>query len=200
MINQDFFKDIDAEVIGIDEVGRGALCGPVVSCAVLLRQSILKENMVKEINDSKKLTEKKRDELSKFIKKFSIYSYGMASNEEVDCLNILKATTLSMQRSFERFSEFPNKVRIDGTESFHLNKRTSFLIKGDQKSVAIAAASILAKTHRDSIMKEFSKKFPEYDWNKNKGYGTKKHVEAIRKFGITFLHRKSFISQKILNS
>jgi ribonuclease HII len=200
MIKQDFLKDINEEVIGIDEVGRGALCGPVVACSILLNKSILNENLVIEINDSKKLTEEKREELSEFIKKFSLYSFGMASNNEIDDLNILQATILSMKRSFERFLQFPNKVRIDGTESFHLNKRSSFLKKGDQKSASIAAASILAKTYRDSIMKKISIEFPEYDWSKNKGYGTKKHIIAIRKFGLTFLHRKSFISQKILNS
>ena len=192
---KNFFEDISKNVIGIDEVGRGALCGPVVSCSVLLDKSILEHPLVQEINDSKKISEKKRDLLSDFIKKFSTYSFGIAENQEIDKINILKATILSMQRSFEKFKDYDNIVKIDGQKTFELNKNTVFIIKGDQKSVSIAAASILAKNHRDSFMKEMSKTFPEYEWGKNKGYGTMNHMNAIKKFGVTPLHRESFLKK-----
>ena len=192
---KNFFEDISKNVIGIDEVGRGALCGPVVSCSVLLDKSILEHSLVQEINDSKKISEKKRKLLSDFIKKFSTYSFGITENQEIDKINILKATILSMQRSFEKFKDYDNIIKIDGQKTFELNKNTVFIIKGDQKSVSIAAASILAKNHRDSFMKEMSKTFPEYEWGKNKGYGTASHMNAIKKFGVTPLHRESFLKK-----
>ena len=187
--------DINNQVIGIDEVGRGALCGPVVSCSVLLDKSILKYPLVNEINDSKKINETKRKVLSDFIKKFSIFSFGIADNQEIDKINILKATILSMNRSFHKFKDYENIIKIDGQKTFELNENTFFIIKGDQKSVSIAAASILAKNYRDSLMKKMSKTFPEYEWEKNKGYGTKSHTNAIKKFGITPLHRESFLKK-----
>ncbi len=190
-----FLDDINNQVIGIDEVGRGALCGPVVSCSVLLDKSILKYPLVNEINDSKKINETKRKVLSDFIKKFSIFSFGIADNQEIDKINILKATILSMNRSFHKFKDYENIIKIDGQKTFELNENTFFIIKGDQKSVSIAAASILAKNYRDSLMKKMSKTFPEYEWEKNKGYGTKSHTNAIKKFGITPLHRESFLKK-----
>ena len=190
-----FLDDIKNQVIGIDEVGRGALCGPVVSCTVLLDKSILRHPLVNEINDSKKINETKRELLSNFIKRFSKFSFGLADNQEIDKINILKATILSMRRSFEKFRNYDNTVKIDGQKTFELNKNTTFIIKGDQKCISIASASILAKHHRDTFMIEMSKNFPEYEWSKNKGYGTKKHINAIKKFGITSFHRKSFLKK-----
>jgi len=198
MVENNFFKDIDNKIIGVDEVGRGALVGPVVSCAVLLNKNIKGDALHKEINDSKKLSEKKRIILSEFIEQNSIFSIGIASNIEIDRLNILNATILSMKRALTKLSSSTNIIKIDGPKIFDLNKKTFFVKKGDQKSVTIAAASIIAKCHRDNILKKLAVLHPFYEWEKNKGYGTKKHVDAIKKFGVSQLHRKSFLS-KILD-
>ena len=198
MVENNFFKDIDNKIIGVDEVGRGALVGPVVSCAVLLNKNIKDDALYKEINDSKKLSEKKRLILSEFIEQNSIFSIGIASNIEIDRLNILNATILSMKRALTKLSTSTNTIKIDGPKIFDLNEKTFFVKKGDQKSVTIAAASIIAKCHRDKIIKKLAVLHPLYEWEKNKGYGTKKHVDAIKKFGVSQLHRKSFLS-KILD-
>ena len=189
--------DIKKKVIGIDEVGRGAFCGPVVSCSVLLSQEILDDQLVFEINDSKKISKKKRLILSKFIKDNSIYSIGTASSSEIDEINILQASNLSMIRSYQRFKNSDYEVKIDGLQTFILNNNTTFIKNGDQKSVSIAAASIVAKTWRDKLMNYYSKVYPVYGWDKNKGYGTAEHRKAIKKYGITKIHRKSFLSNLI---
>ena len=152
----------------------------------------------KEINDSKKLSEKKRIILSEFIKQNSVFSIGIASNIEIDRLNILNATILSMKRALKKLSISTNTIKIDGPKIFNLNEKTFFVKKGDQKSVTIAAASIVAKCYRDKVIKKLAVIHPFYQWEKNKGYGTKKHVNAIKKFGVSQLHRKSFLS-KILD-
>ena len=198
MVDRSFFEDIDNKIIVVDEVGRGALVGPVVSCAVLLSKEIKNYVLYKEINDSKKLTEKKRIMLSEFIKQNSIFSIGIASNIEIDRINILNATILSMKRALKKLSMPNNIIKVDGPKIFNFNEKTFFITKGDQKSVSIASASIIAKCYRDEIIKKLSVTYPLYQWEKNKGYGTKKHVDAIKKFGISHLHRKSFLS-KILN-
>jgi len=187
--------DIKKQVIGIDEVGRGALCGPVVSCSVLLSPKIIENDLVYEINDSKKIPEKKRNILAEFIKQNSTYFIGFATNKEIDRVNILQATNLSMKRSFEKFKLRNCLVKVDGTQAFELNKKTIFIKGGDSKSVSIAAASIIAKNWRDNLMLEYSKLYPQYGWDKNKGYGTKKHKEAIIKYGITDFHRLSFLKK-----
>ena len=194
-----FFNDIKDQIIGIDEVGRGAFCGPVVSCSILLSTDILKYKLVNEINDSKKLSEEKRVVLANFIKRNSIYSIGKADNVEIDELNILEATNLSIKRSFSKFKLFNNLIKIDGNKTFFLNERTSFIKKGDQKSVSIAAASIIAKTWRDKLMSHYSKQYPLYKWDKNKGYGTLEHRNAIKKYGITKIHRRSFLRNLLMN-
>ena len=192
-----FLDDIKKKVIGIDEVGRGAFCGPVVSCSVLLSQEILDDQLVLEINDSKKIGKKKRLILSKFIRDNSIYSIGTASSSEIDEMNILQASNLSMIRSYQRFKNTNYEVKIDGLPTFILNNNTTFIKNGDQKSVSIAAASIVAKTWRDKLMNYYSKVYPVYGWDKNKGYGTAEHRKAIKKYGITKIHRKSFLSNLI---
>ncbi len=198
MFETNFFKDIDNEIIGVDEVGRGALVGPVVSCALLLDKKIKNNSLHREINDSKKLTEKKRIILSEFIKENSVFSIGMASNIEIDRLNILNATILSMKRALTKFCTSKNIIKIDGPKIFNLNERTIFVKKGDQKSVSIAAASIVAKCYRDKFVTKLAIAHPLYQWEKNKGYGTKKHFDAIKKYGVSNLHRKRFLS-KILD-
>ena len=189
--------DIKNQVIGIDEVGRGAFCGPVVSCSVLLEKKILNNNLVFQITDSKKLSNKKRIILSKFIKEYSSYSIGVANNIEIDEMNILRATNLSMIRSYEKFKETENLIKIDGLKTFSLNEKTTFIKNGDQISISIAAASIIAKTWRDRLMTLYSKIYPMYGWERNKGYGTHEHRSAIKKFGLTKIHRKSFLRNLI---
>ena len=189
--------DIKNQVIGIDEVGRGAFCGPVVSCSVLLEKKILNNNLVFQITDSKKLNHKKRIILSKFIKEYSSYSIGVANNIEIDEMNILRATNLSMIRSYDKFRRTENLVKVDGLKTFSLNEKTTFIKNGDQISISIAAASIIAKTWRDRLMTLYSKIYPMYGWERNKGYGTQEHRNAIKKFGLTKIHRKSFLRHLI---
>ena len=189
--------DIKNQVIGIDEVGRGAFCGPVVSCSVLLEKKILNNNLVFQITDSKKLSNKKRIILSKFIKEYSSYSIGVANNIEIDEMNILRATNLSMIRSYDKFRKTENLVKVDGLKTFSLNEKTTFIKNGDQISISIAAASIIAKTWRDRLMTLYSRIYPMYGWERNKGYGTQEHRSAIKKFGLTKIHRKSFLSNLI---
>ena len=189
--------DIENQVIGIDEVGRGAFCGPVVSCSVLLEKKILNNNLVFQITDSKKLNHKKRIILSKFIKEYSSYSIGVANNLEIDEMNVLRATNLSMIRSYEKFKKTENLIKIDGLKTFSLNEKTTFIKNGDRKSISIAAASIIAKTWRDRLMTLYSKIYPMYGRERNKGYGTQEHRSAIKKFGLTKIHRKSFLSNLI---
>ena len=189
--------DIKNQVIGIDEVGRGAFCGPVVSCSVLLEKKILNNNLVLQITDSKKLSHKKRIILSKFIKEYSSYSIGVANNIEIDEMNILRATNLSMIRSYDKFKKTENLIKIDGLKTFSLNEKTTFIKNGDQKSISIAAASIIAKTWRDRLMTLYSKIYPMDGCERNKGYGTHEHRSAIKKFGLTKIHRKSFLGKLI---
>ena len=189
--------DIKNQVIGIDEVGRGAFCGPVVSCSILLKQKILNNNLVFQISDSKKLNIRKRIILSKFIKEYSSYSIGVANNIEIDQMNILRATNLSMIRAYDKFKGTNNSIKVDGLKTFSLNEKTTFIKNGDQKSISIAAASIIAKTWRDRLMTLYSRVYPMYGWERNKGYGTYEHRNAIKKFGITKIHRKSFLGDLI---
>ena len=189
----DFYSDLDNSIIGIDEVGRGALCGPVVSCALILNENIRQEKLFEEITDSKKLSEKKRVEISIIIKRHSNFNIGVSNNIEIDRYNILNATNISMKRAYSKFKKTKFKIKIDGSETFKLNDRTSFHVKGDQKSITIAAASILAKVYRDDLMIKLSSDYPQYGWLKNKGYGTKEHIDAIHQFGISEYHRRSFL-------
>ena len=185
--------DIKNQVIGIDEVGRGAFCGPVVSCSVILDKAILNNNLVFQITDSKKLSNKKRIILAKFIKEYSSYSIGIANNIEIDEMNILRATNLSMIRSYDKFKKTENLIKIDGLKTFSLNEKTTFIKNGDQISISIAAASIIAKTWRDRLMTLYSRIYPMYGWERNKGYGTHEHRSAIKKYGLTKIHRRSFL-------
>ena len=176
-------------IAGIDEAGRGSWIGPVFSAAVILKDKINK----KIIKDSKKLTGKRRVELESYIKKNSTYSISQASVQEIDKLNILQATLLSMKRALKGLKHKPNLVLIDGPHA-PKNIRCSFktIIRGDEKISVISAASIIAKVARDKYITKISKKYRSYGWNTNFGYGTKKHLSAIKKFGITIHHRKSF--------
>ena len=188
-------KSIDGPVIGLDEVGRGPLAGPVVSCGChYLHYDDLESEIL--ITDSKKHTPRQRKKLFLFFKRLQKenklqYHLGYASVEEIDKINILEATKLSMKRVINKFSiDNPNLI-IDG--NFSLNyKNEKSVIGGDKKSLSIATASIIAKVHRDRLMNILDNKFNYYHWKSNAGYGTKKHIEAIHKHGITLFHRKSF--------
>ena len=174
---------------GVDEVGRGCLAGPVFAAAVILNNNI----DIKDIKDSKKIPFKKRIFLSDYIKKNSIYAIGSASVEEIDKINILNASLLSMKRALEKLNCKPSLAYIDGPfapENLKINYKT--IIKGDEKIKCISAASIIAKTSRDLFMINLSKKHPEYGWQKNFGYGTKEHLLSLKKYGITPHHRKTF--------
>lgn len=188
-----------SDIIGVDEAGRGPLAGVVVSSAVKLKTY---SSALDEINDSKKLTEKKREKLFDIIKKHFEVSIGIATIEEIDEINILNATFLSMRRALEdlktKVKDFDkNTVLVDGNFKIReYSGKQEAVIKGDAKSLSIAAASIIAKVTRDRMMRELGEKYPDYDFAKNKGYGTKKHVEAIKKYGlINGIHRKSFLGK-----
>ena len=182
---------------GVDEVGRGCLAGPVVSAAVVLKKSI-NLNLLK---DSKKISFNKREEVSEHIKKNSYYALGIASVEEILNLNILQASLLSMRRAIEKLEIKPGLTLIDGNFAPKGLKNYKTIINGDEKIKVISAASIIAKVYRDKFMIRLSKKFSNYAWDRNFGYGTKAHFEGLKKFGVTSHHRKGFKPiHKILSS
>ncbi|MCF8264690.1 MAG: ribonuclease HII [Melioribacteraceae bacterium] len=177
---------------GIDEAGRGPLAGPVVAACVVFD----KNTSVSLINDSKKLPEKLREELFPQITEKTIsYGIGVVDNFEIDKINILQATFEAMKIALNQIDFVPDKILIDGNQLFDKSKRFQSVVKGDSKSFSIAAASILAKVTRDRIMIEASEEFPNYNWNKNKGYATKEHINSIRKYGACRLHRLSFLKR-----
>ena len=173
---------------GVDEVGRGCLAGPVVSAAVILKENI-NLNLLK---DSKKISFKKRIEIAEHIKLNSTYAIGLATVEEILNLNILQAALLSMKRAIDKLSIKPELVLIDGNFAPKGIKNFKTIINGDEKIKSISAASIIAKVFRDQLMIKLSEKFHNYAWERNFGYGTKAHMEGLKKFGITSHHRKSF--------
>ena len=175
---------------GIDEAGRGSLAGPVTAAAVILGKNFKGKNL----DDSKRLSQSKRLELRKFIEKNALaYSVAFVSSYQIDKNNILSSTFKAMHKSIEGLNIEPDFILVDGN-LFKPYKDLKYkcIIRGDQKYQNIAAASILAKTYRDEYMSNLHIKFPEYDWVKNKGYGTKFHIDMIMKFGRTKYHRKSF--------
>ena len=184
-----FFKDNTIEA-GCDEAGRGCLAGPVFAAAVILPPDFDSDLL----NDSKILTEKQRFELRPLIEKEALaWAVEAVSNEEIDEVNILNASFLAMNRAVQKLKIRPGHLLIDGNR-FRPQNDIPFIcmIKGDGRFFSIAAASILAKTYRDDFMEMIHSEFPVYDWKKNKGYPTLKHREAIRKYGITRYHRKTF--------
>ncbi len=176
-------------IAGVDEVGRGSLVGPVYAAAVILNNSI----NTKILKDSKKLTKSKREILSKYIKKNSIWAVGKASVKEIEKINILHASLLAMKRAIISLKKKPSLVLIDGNKLPKIkNYKLNSIIKGDQKIPSISAASIIAKVTRDKMITILGKKFKGYYWHKNYGYGTKQHLQAIKSLGITSHHRKTF--------
>lgn len=178
-----------ALVAGVDEVGRGPLAGPVVCCAVIMPH----DNLIEGVTDSKKLSEKKRETLAKIIKERAIAcSIFEIWQEEIDEINILEAVKKCMTKAVEGLSVKPDVTLVDGVNT-NLPINAEYVIKGDLKSYTIGCASIVAKVYRDNLMTEFSKEFPEYGFEKHKGYGTKAHIEKIKEIGPCKLHRKTFI-------
>lgn len=177
-------------VAGVDEAGRGPLAGPVVAAAVIFPRDL----DIPGINDSKKLTEKKREELFEVILEKSLsHGIGIINHEEIDKINILQASLKAMKIAVEKLNPLPDMVLIDGNKTFSTNLNVKAIVKGDGKSMAIAGASILAKVTRDRLMKELALTYPEYMWEQNKGYPTKAHIELIKQHGITPYHRKTFL-------
>lgn len=179
-------------ICGIDEAGRGPLAGPVYAAAVILP----KGHIVEGVNDSKKISEKKRDLLfDKIIDECVCYSIGIASEQEIDEINILQATFLAMRRAVAGLEIKPDIALVDGNKKPGLDIAEQTIVKGDSKSANIAAASIIAKVSRDRYMLEMAEKYPEYQFEKHKGYGTKLHYEMLEKYGISPIHRKTFLKK-----
>jgi ribonuclease HII len=176
-------------IVGVDEVGRGPIAGPVVAAAVILDPN----HSIEGLNDSKKLSEKKRDLLAPIIKEHALaWALGRAEVEEIDEINILQASLLAMKRAVEALAIQPSHALVDGNKAPDLACTVTTIIKGDEKEPAIAAASILAKVSRDQEMVEFEAVYPGYGLAKHKGYPTKQHLQALDDLGITPIHRRSF--------
>lgn len=184
------FRQINGVFCGVDEAGRGPLAGDVYAAAVILPEGIVIEGL----NDSKKLSGKKRELLyDEIIEKAAAYSVGTASVEEIDSINILQATFLAMKRAVNGLGDREFTVLVDGNAVPPLGCEVKTLVKGDGISASIAAASIIAKVERDRYMKRLSEEYPQYMFEKHKGYGTKLHYELINKYGVSPVHRKSFL-------
>ncbi|HEY9869975.1 MAG TPA: ribonuclease HII [Candidatus Obscuribacterales bacterium] len=184
-------------IVGVDEVGRGCLAGPVVAAAVCLpavEPGSRLEDRLKRLDDSKVLTAAERMELAEVIRSTSSFAIGEASVEEIDALNIFQATLLAMKRALSELGAAPpSVVLVDGNKGIPgIACHQVPVVKGDSLSASIAAAAILAKVHRDAFMEKLSEKFPAYLWHKNKGYGSQEHRDAIRRVGISPWHRRSF--------
>lgn len=175
-------------IAGVDEVGRGPLCGPVVTCACILP----KDYQLEGLNDSKKVSEKKREKLYEILIKDAIsYSIGMSSPKRIDEVNILEATKEAMISAINNLSVKPEHVLIDAVK-LDINVPSTSIIKGDANSSSIAAASIIAKVTRDRMMYELDKEYPEYGYASHKGYPTKKHIDAVRQYGVKDFYRMTF--------
>ncbi len=177
-------------IAGIDEAGRGPLAGPVCAACVIMPL----DNIIEGIDDSKKISEAKREQLYQKIKEVAIsYSVQFVDQKVIDNINILEATKQCMKNAVENMSITPDIILVDAVKNLDVKPKTVPIIHGDALSYNIAAASILAKVTRDNFMKELSKKYPNYGLERHKGYGTKDHIEAIKKYGVTDIHRKSFL-------
>lgn len=179
-------------VCGLDEVGRGPLSGPVTAACVYIPNDVRDKGFIAQINDSKKLSVKKRNTLYPFITEYCIWGIGEASVEEIDRINILQASLLAMRRAYSALGQEMHHALVDGNRCPSLPCPSSLIIKGDSISTSIAAASILAKVSRDTYMQKIHEEFPYYGWNSNAGYGAKVHIEALMKYGATKYHRTSF--------
>ena len=177
-------------IAGCDEAGRGPLAGPVVAAAVIFDRKTFHP----EINDSKKVSEKKREELFGWIIDHCLsYGAGIIQHDEIDEINILQASLKAMKTAVDKLSPKPQLILIDGNKTFLSEIATKTVVKGDAKSFSIAAASIIAKVTRDRIMRTAAEQYPEYFWSQNKGYPTQAHIEAVKKHGASPLHRRTFL-------
>ncbi len=192
-------KDLTAKgykyVCGVDEVGRGPLAGPVVCAAVIMPL----DDIIEGVDDSKKLTAKKRETLSaKIINNAVAYAICRVEPQTIDEINILQATRLCMKNAVESLKITPDYVICDGNMSLDISVPQTSIIKGDSLSYSIGAASIIAKVYRDNLMDEYASVYPEYSFEKNKGYGTAEHIAAIKRAGICPVHRRSFVKKWII--
>jgi ribonuclease HII len=194
LLEESYFNSGCHVLAATDEAGRGPLAGPVVAACVILRPNFKIEGRLSEIYDSKQITEKKRLELFDVIKeKFSEVGVGICDHETIDRINILEATFLAMKKALNSLKTRPDIVLVDGKfEIKNTSMKQKAIIDGDAKIFSIAAASIIAKVTRDKLMSEYGDVFPEYGFLKHKGYGTKMHLDAIKKYGPCAIHRKSF--------
>ncbi|MBK19865.1 MAG: ribonuclease HII [Rhodospirillaceae bacterium] len=192
MADLKFENQYDGVVAGIDEVGRGPWAGPVVSAAVIIDECNLPSELGAIIDDSKKLSVSKREDIASRLKKCAQIGIGAATPEEIDDLNILRATFLSMERALNDLPVRPDFALVDGNREPALPCPCQTIVKGDSISLSIAAASIVAKVWRDNIMKKLSLSYPGYGWERNAGYGTAQHSKALDELGVTPHHRKSF--------
>lgn len=190
-IEQELYKKGINKICGIDEAGRGPLAGPVVVAAVIMP----KDSMIEGVNDSKKVSEKKREKLYEEITQKAIaWGVGIIDQEEIDNINILNATKKGLTTALTQLTEKPDIILVDALTKINtLGIPYESIIKGDAKSYSIAAASIIAKVTRDRIMRKWDEIYPEYGFEKHKGYGTKAHIEAIQNYGICKIHRKTFV-------
>ncbi|MEG1704960.1 MAG: ribonuclease HII [Clostridia bacterium] len=191
MYEKEFKSEGYKYIAGVDEAGRGPLCGPVVAAAVIFLSNDID---IEGINDSKKISEKKREKIYEELVNSEnvIYAVGMSSVEVIEKVNILNATKLAMKEAISKLKIKPDYVIIDGNQKLDIEMSSLTLISGDSKSASIAAASIIAKVTRDRMLREYDIKYPEYGFLNNKGYGTKMHIEAIKKYGLCEIHRPSF--------
>lgn len=192
----DFDKSFGEEIVaGVDEVGRGPLAGPIVAAAVILKLNPNDKELLLGVKDSKALSEEKREELNKIIKEKAIsYSIAECSHDDIDSKGIAFCNNDIFKRSIEGLNIEPDLVLSDGYRVKGLDIKNEAVIKGDAKSISIAAASIIAKVYRDNLMKEYANKYPEYGFEKNVGYGSKNHIETLQKIGPCPIHRVSFLS------
>lgn len=191
-IEDSFYAQGYQVICGVDEAGRGPLAGPVCAAAVILPKHL----EIPGLTDSKKLTDKKRRELFPLIQEQAVaYGIGLASQEEIDEINILQATFLAMERALSQLNVRPDMVLIDGNRERDFGVPVQTVIKGDSLSANIAAASILAKVTRDNLMMELALQYPQYGFEIHKGYGTKAHYEALRQYGASPIHRRSFLKK-----
>ena len=196
-MNFDLEKNFGEIIVGIDEVGRGPLAGPVVAVAVYIKRSLWKNFLKKypyiiKINDSKKISKKIRERLYKILINIVSFGIGAASVKEIEEKNILQATLIAMERAYKSLKINADFVLVDGINVPKIQANVKAIKNGDNKSITIASASIIAKVIRDNLMNKLSCKYPEFFWNQNSGYGTKAHINKIKLLGITPHHRKSF--------
>lgn len=191
-IEDSFYAQGYEVICGVDEAGRGPLAGPVCAAAVILPKHL----DIPGLTDSKKLTDKKRRELFPLIQEQAVaYGIGLASQEEIDEINILQATFLAMERALAQLQVHPDLALIDGNREREFGLPVQTVVKGDSLSANIAAASVLAKVTRDNLMIELAQQYPQYGFEIHKGYGTKAHYEALRQYGASPIHRKSFLKK-----